>query len=218
MARLQKPPPKPLPKPLPEQLPSKQQLPPTQPRRQQGSGPLLSPLFLQSRQQQQQKHMKPPLRLQLYLPILLVGTFFGRERISIQAPKHRINSRQEFNAIVIKKVEQKVSAKGYNTVLQSSLATIKCAGTAADSISNIEDDEEWEAINEVATSWIREKRKNVAVTIQLTWNARQEEESFFDDSELLCVSRKRRRHESITSTTESSLFLPLLSLCASYMV
>ncbi len=59
-------------------------------------------------------------------------------------------------------------------------------------------------INKVIISWIQEKRKNIAVIIQLIWNTRQKEKSFNNDSESLSISRKHYQRKFITFITEFS--------------
>lgn len=181
-----------------------------QSRQQQRLNLLLSLLFLQSRQQQTaaaaEAHETLSSTSALSFYTVSWNIFWKRKNIYSNIKTSDKFLYQYFNVVIIKKMKQKINAKRYNTVLQNSLITIKCIDTVADFISNIKDDEEWKIINEVVISWVQKKRKNIAVIIQLIWNARQKEKSFFNDSESLSISRKCHRHEFITSITEFSSF------------
>ena len=108
------------------------------------------------------------------------------------------------NAMAIKKAQEKSNC---NVTQHPSLLTISCAGNLPDQETHIEDETEWKNFTEVVEIWLKEKRKNITVSIQLFFECLSLEavkEVVDVESNEIDSKKKRRRRGSTFSDSSST--------------
>ena len=125
--------------------------------------------------QQSQSSQSSPKTVLIYTPYTVNWSVLWRGKEVFSRVKS--SDKFDFNTFsgeAIKKVLEKADAKGYKTVLQLATAVITCSGNQANIASECGNLEQWDDVNSVAKTWLKEKRKGVTVKILHKYDRKEE--------------------------------------------